>query len=69
MSEPEPLLLSRRFWQPLGYALSAAWMIGILVLTNGNSRHPYFDYIFIVPLIGWAIGIALAFAIRKARGK
>ena len=68
MSQPAPLLLSRRFWQPLGYALSAAWMVGILIVTDGNSRAPLFNYIFIVPLIGWAVGIALGFLIRRLRG-
>ena len=57
------------FWSRLGYVVSAAWMIGILVLTGGDTRHPMFEYIFIVPLVGWVLGLLIGGAIKRARGR
>lgn len=59
-----PLLLDRRFWHPVGYGLSALWMIGMLIVTNGNGKDPLFKYFFTVPLAGWIVGIAIGFAIK-----
>ena len=56
---------SRSFWQPVGYGLTALWMIGIIAVTREDVRHPLFSLIFVVPLAGWIIGIAAARAIAR----
>ena len=56
---------SRAFWQPVGYGLTALWMIGILAITREDVHHPLFDLIFVVPLAGWIIGIAAARLIAR----
>ena len=50
---------SRLTWHRVGYCLSALWVGGVLIATDGNVRAPLFDYIFIVPLAGWALGLAI----------
>ena len=59
---------SRTLWQTVGYTLSAAWMLFVLVQTGGNVSHPLFDYIFIVPLVLWSAGLAIAWIVRKLLG-
>ena len=59
---------SRRMWVGIGYFASAAWMLFVVVKTGGNAGHPLFDYIFIVPIGMWAVGLALAWMIRKIAG-
>lgn len=49
-----------QLWRGIGYGLTAAWMIGILIVSDSNPAHPWFNYIFVVPLIGWIIGIGIA---------
>ncbi len=56
---------SRSFWQPIGYGLTALWMIGIISVTHEDVRHPLFSLIFVVPLAGWIIGIAAARVIAR----
>ena len=56
---------SRSFWQPVGYGLTALWMIAILSITHEDVRHPLFSLIFAVPLAGWIIGIAAAHVIVR----
>ena len=56
---------SRSFWQPVGYGLTALWMIGIVAVTDEDIRHPLFSLIFVVPLAGWIIGIAAARVIAR----
>ena len=56
---------SRSFWQPVGYGLTALWMIGILSITQEDVRHPLFSLIFVVPLAGWIIGIVVARVIAR----
>lgn len=51
---------TRRFWMTAGYVVSAAWMLLVLAVTNGDVRHPFFDTIFLVPLTGWVIGLVIA---------
>ena len=51
---------SRRLWQGIGYAASAAWMLGIVIITGNDTGHPLFRYIFIVPLAGWILGLLVA---------
>jgi len=48
---------SRTFWHPIGYVLTAIWMILILTITGNNVRDPLFDYFFSVPLGGWILGL------------
>jgi hypothetical protein len=60
-------LLRKLTWHRIGYILSALWVGGILVATGGNVRHPLFDYIFIVPLAGWAVGLTIGHLLGRAR--
>jgi hypothetical protein len=58
----------RRLWQGVGYFASAAWMVYVLAVSGGDVEHKLFDYIFIVPIGMWAVGLAVAWAIRKRAG-
>ncbi|MEZ5668809.1 MAG: hypothetical protein R3F55_15475 [Alphaproteobacteria bacterium] len=49
-----------QIWRGIGYGLTAAWMIGILVVSGSDPAHPWFDYIFVVPLGGWIVGLGVA---------
>jgi len=49
-----------QLWRGIGYGLTAAWMVGILVATGSDPAHPWFDYIFIVPLVGWIVGVGVS---------
>ncbi|MFQ5785813.1 MAG: hypothetical protein ACE5H8_13465 [Alphaproteobacteria bacterium] len=51
---------SRSLWMRTGYALTAAWMLGVIVATGSDVTHPFFDFIFIVPLSGWIFGLLIA---------
>lgn len=42
-------------WTKAGYGLTALWMIVVLTVTGADPRHPFFDYIFIVPLACWLV--------------
>ncbi len=59
----------RRLWQGIGYFASAAWMVYVLSASGGDIEHPLFDYIFVVPIGMWAVGLAVAWAIRKIAGR
>ena len=52
--------------QRIGYILSGVWMGGIVIVTNGDTGHILFDFIFTVPLAGWIIGLAIAALLRRA---
>ena len=58
----------RRLWNGIGYFASAAWMVYVLAASDGDAGDPLFDYIFIVPLGIWAVGLAAAWAIRRIAG-
>jgi len=59
-------LKDRQTWIRIGYALSAIWMVGVLLVSGGNPKHPVFEYIFIVPLAGWIVGLVIGrFVWRK----
>ncbi|MDJ0950302.1 MAG: hypothetical protein QNJ94_15425 [Alphaproteobacteria bacterium] len=58
---------SGKVWQRIGYTASAAWMIFVVVATGNDVTHPLFNFIFIVPLAGWIIGIAVAKLIARRR--
>jgi hypothetical protein len=65
----KPRHRTRAFWIKLGYAATALWMAGIIVLTDGNTRHPLFRYIFIVPLAGWVVVFVVEQAVKRLRGR
>ncbi len=58
---------SREVWSKIGYGVSALWMIGVLFYTKGDTRDPFFQYIFIVPLTGWVVVLAVNFALKFLR--
>jgi hypothetical protein len=60
---------SRRLWMTVGYVASAAWMLLVLAMTNGNVRDPFFNMIFIVPLAGWVIGLVIARVVVAVRNR
>ena len=73
MPDPEDALPDARPWwrrkEPVhraGYILSALWMAGIVVATNGDTGHYLFDFIFTVPLAGWVIGLVIAALLRRS---
>jgi hypothetical protein len=51
---------SRLLWLRIGYGLTAAWMIAILVITRQDVNDPLFDLLFSVPLGGWILGMIVA---------
>ena len=58
---------SRRLWHSVGYVGSAAWMIGVVAITGRDVSHPLFRYVFIVPLAGWIVGLAVARLLSRSR--
>jgi hypothetical protein len=44
-------------WNKIGFALTAVWMVVVLAITSGRVTHPFFDYIFSVPLVSWTIAL------------
>ena len=56
---------SGRLWRTVGYMASAAWMLLVLAVTNGDVQHPFFNTIFIVPLVGWVVGLVVARVIAR----
>ncbi|MBK8907467.1 MAG: hypothetical protein IPM60_06100 [Rhodospirillales bacterium] len=57
-------------WTKIGYAVTAAWMLFVVVYTGSDPSHPLFSFIFVVPLAGWitviaAIKIVAAIRARK----
>ncbi len=59
----------RRLWHPIGYALTAAWMLIVVTVTDADPRHPFFSFIFIVPLGGWILGLAVARLVTRRRSR
>lgn len=73
MADPEdPSPAERPWWrrkepvQRIGYILSAIWMAGIVIATNGDTGHFLFNFIFTVPLAGWIVGLVIAALLRRA---
>jgi len=56
------------YFKIMGYLLTTAWVGFILAASGGDSSHPLFDYIFVVPLAGWIIGMIIARIIAKKTG-
>ncbi len=40
-------------------------MLYVLWATGGDPKAPLFDYIFVVPLAGWIVGLGLARLLRR----
>ena len=55
---------ARRTWHALGYGLTALWMVLVLVLSGNDPAHPLFNFIFIVPIAGWLVGISIGRVLR-----
>ena len=53
----------------VGYGLTAVWMLGVLAYTEGDTRHPVFDLIFIVPLGAWIVCLTAARLVRRFRNR
>ena len=62
MDDPES---SGTPWTKVGFGLTAAWMLGVVLVTGNDVTHPLFDYIFSVPLVVWAVGL-IAVSLFKA---
>lgn len=56
------------YFKIMGYLLTAGWVGFILAASGGDTSHPLFDYIFVVPLVGWIIGMIVARVIAKKTG-
>ncbi|MHC8491883.1 hypothetical protein ACTU44_04120 [Thalassospira sp. SM2505] len=56
------------YFKIMGYLLTAGWVGFILAASGGDTSHPLFDYIFVVPLAGWIIGMIVARIIAKKTG-
>ena len=52
---------------PVGYGLTALWMLLVVTVTEADPRHPFFATIFIVPIGGWVLGLLLARLIARRR--
>ena len=61
-----PLWRSRRLWHTIGYIATGLWIVGVLFVTRGDSRHPLFDTIFLVPLGFWVAGLIAAALVTRA---
>ena len=46
-----------RPWNKICLGLTAVWMVVILAVTGGRVTHPFFDYIFSVPLVCWIVAL------------
>ncbi len=57
----------RGIWHPVGYGLTALWMLLVVTVTEADPRHPFFNTIFIVPIGGWVLGLLLARLIARRR--
>jgi hypothetical protein len=58
-------LANGTYFKIAGYVATAAWVGFVLAASGGDSAHPLFDYIFLVPLAGWIIGMIVARIIGK----
>ena len=61
-------LPNKVYFKIMGYLLTAAWVGFILAASGGDTNHPLFDYIFVVPLACWIIGMIIARIIAKKTG-
>ena len=59
---------SRKFWIRAGWISTVLWVLLVLAISKGDSSHPIRDYIFLVPLAGWIIGLFVAHLIKRRFG-
>ena len=52
-------------WSKVGYGLTAAWMVFVLIVTKNDVGHPLFNYIFRVPLVVWVTGLVIAHLVKR----
>ncbi|WP_339860940.1 hypothetical protein [Thalassospira alkalitolerans] len=56
------------YFKIMGYLLTAAWVGYILAISGGDTGHPMFDYIFVVPLAFWIGGMIVGKILRAKSG-
>jgi len=56
---------NEKMWTRVGYVLTVLWILGILLATDGDMADPLFDFIFIVPLGTWIVGLTIARLTRR----
>ncbi|HBN48149.1 MULTISPECIES: hypothetical protein [Thalassospira] len=56
------------YFKIMGYLLTAAWVGYILAISGGDTTHPMFDYIFVVPLAFWIGGMIIGKILRARSG-
>ena len=56
-------------WSKIGFALTAVWMMVVLAVTGGRVTHPFFDYIFSVPLVCWIAALIVGRLIAARHGR
>ena len=56
-----------RPWNKIGFGLTAVWMVVVLAVTGGRVTHPFFDYIFSVPLVCWIVALIVGRLIAARR--
>ncbi|WP_417811412.1 hypothetical protein [Thalassospira alkalitolerans] len=56
------------YFKIMGYLLTAAWVGYILAISGGDTSHPMFDYIFVVPLAFWIGGMIVGKILRAKSG-
>ena len=59
----------RERWTKIGYLVTAAWMVFVLVRTDGNPDDPLFNFLFVVPLVGWVVAVVAVKMIAAFRGR
>ena len=65
---PEPPEERRPFpWMRVAYVATAGWMLVVLAVTNADPGHPFFDYIFSVPLAAWIGAVVVSQIVRTWR--
>ena len=66
--DPDAPAAGRAFpWMRIAYAVTAGWMLLVLAVTDADPGHPFFDYIFGVPLAAWIGGAVVSRIVRAQR--
>lgn len=59
-----------RFWHWLGIAGTVIWISFVSLTTAFDPAHPLFDFIFLVPIVGWIlIGVRIRDIRRRSAGR
>ena len=59
---------SRAFWLRVGWITTFVWLVYVYETTGGETSHPLWNYIFIVPLAGW-FGVMIVGRILRGRAR